>query len=253
MKLGGRLFDEARLAFMLLSRLPVGRMERAPPLAACAWAYAVVGAVVGACAGLVFWLAARAGLPPMAAAPMAIGAGALLTGAMHEDGLADLADGFGGGRGKARKLEIMRDSRIGSYGVVALILVLGVRAECMAALPAVGMVARLAVLGAWSRALLPVVMLALPPARADGLGQAAGETVARGPVLVGLMLAAGLALLTGVTGAAPCFVPLAGMALAVLGVALLARWQIGGFTGDVLGAAQVIGETVGLVVLAAAM
>lgn len=248
MRGAGRLCNEARLAFMLLSRLPVGRMREAPPLAAAAWAYPVVGAVVGACSGLVFGLAARAGLPPLAAALLAIGASALLTGAMHEDGLADLADGFGGGRGKERKLEIMRDSRIGSYGVIALVLVLGLRAECMAALPVAGMAARLAALGALSRALLPVLMLVLPPARADGLGQAAGGQMAKGPVLAGLVLAVGLAWLAGVS---PLFKLLAGMALVALGLGALARRQIGGFTGDVLGAVQIFSETVGLAILAA--
>ena len=124
-----RRVDEARLAFMLLTRLPMGQMAEAPPLAASVWAYSVVGAMVGALAGLVFSFAAWAGLPPVTAGLLAIGAGVLLTGAMHEDGLADLADGFGGGHTRERKLEIMRDSRIGSYGVVALVLALGLRAE----------------------------------------------------------------------------------------------------------------------------
>lgn len=253
-----RRVDEMRLAFMLLSRLPMGRLREAPPLAAAIWAYPVVGAVVGALAGLVFGLAARAGLPPMAAALACIGASVLLTGAMHEDGLADVADGFGGGRGRERKLEIMRDSHIGSYGVVALVLVLGMRAECLAALPVAGMAARLAALGALSRALLPVLMLALPPARADGLGQAAsgraaagrgaGGPVTKPAMLAGLALALGLALWVGIW---PIINVLAGMAGVGLGLGWLARRQIGGFTGDVLGAAQIFSETAGLAVMAA--
>ncbi|MDE1897217.1 MAG: adenosylcobinamide-GDP ribazoletransferase [Rhodospirillales bacterium] len=237
-----RRWDEARLAFMLLSRLPMGRMETPPPMANSVWAYPVVGAVLGAASGLVFWLAVRVGLPPLAAALLALGASVGLTGAMHEDGLADMTDGFGGGRTIAAKLEIMRDSRIGSYGVVALVLTLGLRAACLAALPAPGMVWRLAAIGALSRALLPVVMLALPPARADGLGQAAGD-VARAPVLAGLALA-----VVVFWHFLPVF---AVMTLAVAAVSMLAKRQIGGFTGDVLGAGQVLAETAGLCVLAA--
>jgi adenosylcobinamide-GDP ribazoletransferase len=250
MNLLRRRVDESRLAFMLLTRLPMGRMETAPELAACVWAYPIAGAVVGALAGLVFSLAARAGQPPLAAGLAAIGASALLTGGMHEDGLADLADGFGGGRSRERKLEIMRDSRIGSYGVIALVLVLGVRADCLAALPVSGMVARLAVLGALSRALLPLVMLALPSAREDGLGRAAGGALAKGPAVFALALAVGLALLLGI----PFFIKLfCGMGLVAAGVAMLAKRQIGGFTGDVLGATQILSEMAGLCILAASI
>lgn len=234
--------DETRLAFMLLSRLPMGRMETPPPLHDAVWAYPVVGAVVGAASGLVFWLAAWAGLPGLAAALLAIGASVALTGAMHEDGLADMADGFGGGRTRARKLEIMRDSRIGSYGVVALVLTLGLRAACLAALPVPGMVWRLAATGALSRALLPMVMLVLPPARADGLGQMAGTGMALAPALAGLGLAALLFW--------PFLPAFAAMALAAAGVCALAKRQIGGFTGDILGGAQLLAETAGLCVLA---
>ncbi|MDE2238633.1 MAG: adenosylcobinamide-GDP ribazoletransferase [Rhodospirillales bacterium] len=242
----GRRWAEARLAFMLLSRLPMGRMDAPPPMADAVWAYPLVGLAVGAVSGLVFGLAVWVGLPPLAAALLAVGASAGLTGAMHEDGLADLADGFGGGRDKARKLEIMRDSRIGSYGVVALVLVLGLRVACLAALPAPGMVMRLAAIGALSRALLPVVMLALPPARDDGLGQAVGSQLALGPALAGLALAGVVALLL-----LPNLPVVAVMALVAAGVCALAKRQIGGFTGDVLGSVQVLAESAGLCALAA--
>ena len=237
-----RCWNEARLAFMLLSRLPVGRLQTPPPMADAVWAYPLVGVVVGGLSGLAFSLAARAGLPPLAAALLAIGASVALTGAMHEDGLADMADGFGGGRDLARKLEIMRDSRIGSYGVLVLVLALGLRVSCLAALPVPGMVWRLAAVGALSRAVLPMVMLVLPPARADGLGQKAGHDVARAPVLAGLALAVLLSL--------PFLPVFAGMALVAAGVSALAKRQIGGFTGDVLGAVQVLAEAAGLCVLA---
>lgn len=243
-----RRAGEVRLAFMLLTRLPMGEMAIAPPMPACVWAYPLVGAVVGGLVGVVFALALWAGLPPGAAALLAIGFGILLTGGLHEDGLADLADGFGGGRTKDQKLDIMRDSRIGSFGVLALVLVLGLRVELLASLPAGGIVLRLAGLGAMSRSLLPVVMLALPAARAEGFGHAAGRRIAAGPVVVGLVLAT-VILALGAGTLCGHLILLAAVAAVAALVAYLARRQIGGFTGDVLGAVQILCETAGLCVL----
>ncbi len=234
--------DEARLALMLLTRLPVGQMRGQVELGDAVWAYPLAGALTGGLAGAVFDLASHMGLHALPAALLTLAAAALLTGAMHEDGLADVADGFGGGGTRARKLEIMRDSRIGAYGVVALVLMLGLRGAFIAELPAAGMIAHLAGLGAMSRAALPVLMLALPPARAEGLGQSAGARVAPRRVLAGLGLAAiiGCATLPGFAAVALV------MGVAVVAMGWLARRQIGGFTGDVLGAAQIVAETAGL-------
>ena len=118
---------EVQLALMLLTRLPAGRIDPAPTIAAAAWAFPLAGAVVGVLQALVLIAAIGLGLPMAMAAGLALAAGVLATGGLHEDGLADCADGFGGGRSPARKLEIMRDSRIGSYGALALILGLGLR------------------------------------------------------------------------------------------------------------------------------
>lgn len=238
--------DEARLALMLLTRLPAGRLRGQVELADAVWAYPLAGALVGAMTGAMFELARHLGLGALPAALLTLAAAALLTGAMHDDGLADVADGFGGGATRARKLEIMRDSRIGSYGVVALILALGLRGAFIAELPPAGMVAHLAGLGAMSRAVLPVLMLVLPPARADGLGQSAGARLSGARVLAGL----GVAAIIGVA-ALPGFVPVAlGMAAAAALAGWLAKRQIGGFTGDVLGAAQIAAEIAGLALLA---
>ncbi|MAS40306.1 MAG: adenosylcobinamide-GDP ribazoletransferase, partial [Porticoccaceae bacterium] len=155
-----RRCDEVRLAFMLLSRLPMGRIAAAPPLSQSFWAYPLVGAVVGGVTGLVLWGGLALGLPPLAAAAVALGASVTLTGAMHEDGLADTADGFGGGDTVVRKLEIMRDSRLGSYGVLALIVTCGLRMSLWAELGAeIDNVMVLALLGALSRAILPPMIL----------------------------------------------------------------------------------------------
>jgi adenosylcobinamide-GDP ribazoletransferase len=93
-----------------------------------------VGALVGACGALAYWGAAAVGLPPFVAGVLAVAATLLVTGALHEDGLADTADGFGAGVTRERKLEIMRDSRIGTYGVAALVLSILLRAGAVASL-----------------------------------------------------------------------------------------------------------------------
>jgi adenosylcobinamide-GDP ribazoletransferase len=162
-----------------------------------------------------------------------------VTGALHEDGLADVADGFGGGRTREAKLEIMRDSRIGTFGALALILALLARAGAIAALATpLAVASALVAAGAVSRAALPPVMTVLPLARADGLAAGAGRphpTRAAAAVLVAALIA--LALLG--QAAAAALVAGAGAAFVV---AWLARRQIGGHTGDVLGAVQQLTE-----------
>lgn len=233
--------DEARLAFLLLTRLPMGRLVDAPAMGRTVWAYPLAGAAVGGIAAAVGALALTAGLPPLAAALLALAAGVVASGALHEDGLADTADGFGGGADRARKLEIMKDSRIGSYGVVALVLALGLRAALLAGFAVPGALALALVLaGAGSRALLPALMWLVPPARAAGLGGAAAAGLGRGPVLVAAVLGLGPLLLLGPGG----WLLVAALALGLAGLAALARRQIGGITGDVLGAGQVLAEVV---------
>jgi adenosylcobinamide-GDP ribazoletransferase len=246
MSLTGRL-DELRLALMTLTRLPAGRLAGpAPDMGRAAWAWPLAGALVGALSALVLWGALALGLPPLMAALLAIGTGVVATGALHEDGLADLADGFWGGRDKARRLEIMRDSRVGSYGVLALLLSVGLRVGGIAALA--GHPAALIGIAAGSRALMVLPLWLLPPAREDGLGRAAGGLT--GPQ-VAVVLLIGLAIQA-------LFLPdrailaFALMAVAVLALARLARAKIGGQTGDVLGASQQVAELTGWIVLSAA-
>lgn len=232
--LGGDL----RLCLSLLTRLPLpGAPEPAPGTLGRALRLApLAGALIGLLAAAGFWLAVGLGLPPLAAGLLAVGVGILATGALHEDGLADTADGFGGGVGAARKLEIMRDSRLGSYGALALMLSLGLRAAALDGLarPAAA-AAGLIAAHALSRAVFPLLLSALPPARGDGLAAGAGQPPADAVVLA-LALGAALALLA--LGLGPGLVAVAVAGLATLAVAALARAQIGGHTGDVLGAAQ---------------
>lgn len=243
----GARIDEARLALMLLTRLPAGRIAGdAPAMAASAWAWPLAGALVGAIAALTLSLALWLGLPPLPAAVLALVAGTLASGAMHEDGLADLADGFGGGATRERKLEIMRDSRIGSYGVVALILSLVLRVGAIAALAPQGAGWALIAVAAASRAAMPALIAALPPARSDGLGKAA--TAATVPAIP----AAGIGILFLLPLGPGAVLAVAGaVTLAAIAMAVLAHRQIGGQTGDVLGATQQAGEIAAWVALLA--
>jgi adenosylcobinamide-GDP ribazoletransferase len=239
--------DPILAALMLLTRLPV-RVARPIAPAAFARAYGwfpAVGALVGAAGGLVLWGAGGA-VPPLAAALLAVAAQVLLTGGLHEDGLADVADGFGGGRDRERRLAIMRDSRIGTYGTLALVLGVGLRVTLLAPLAGTAeAVWTLAAVGALSRAPLGTMAWAMPPARTDGLAVAQGRPSA---------LAALCAAATGIGIAATCvpgWPPAALGAAAGAGtVALLAMRRIGGATGDVHGAAQQAAEAGALVGLA---
>ncbi len=243
--------DDLLAAARLLTRLPLGRAAAAAPAAAShpARCYPLVGLVVGAVAAGVFALAAWLALPPFLAAALALGAAILATGALHEDGLADVADGFGGGHDRDRKLAIMRDSRIGTYGVLALGLVLAGRGGSLTAIadPAAVAAALLAA-HALSRAGLAALMWGLPPARSDGLAAATGRPGGADALTAALIgLAAALLLLDlaiAVTAVLAC-------AVAQLALAAQARRQIGGVTGDVLGAAQQLGELAVLLVAAA--
>jgi adenosylcobinamide-GDP ribazoletransferase len=242
--------EELRLALGFLTRLPLrlGAPARGA-LAQAAWAFPLVGIAVGLAGGIAYSLAVALHLPALAAALIAVAATVLLTGALHEDGLADMADGLGGGADVETKLAIMRDHHIGSYGVLALVLSVGLRAAALTAIGDGGRVAAaLMAAHALARGGLPVALLALEPARADGLGAAAGRpeapiaaiaaAIGIGVALLGLGLVAGIGAVIA-----------AGAAMAVL--ALIARRQIGGYTGDVLGAIEQAGETVVLLGAAA--
>ncbi|HEV2303559.1 MAG TPA: adenosylcobinamide-GDP ribazoletransferase [Stellaceae bacterium] len=238
------------VAAVLLTRLPVAAPKWAPGEAARAsWAFPFVGLAIGALAGLAFFLARHLHLGPALAALLALAAGLALTGALHEDGLADTADGFFGGHERAHKLAIMRDSRHGTFAVAALLLSFGLRGAALAEIgdPLRALLALLAAHAA-SRGLVPVAAAVLRPARADGLGADFGEPsawVAAAAVLAGgLISLVALGPIRGLVGFG-----LAG--LAALGAAELARRQIGGYTGDVLGAVQQLGEIAMLLAAAA--
>lgn len=228
---------EVHLAVIFLTRVSFGRLRGpVPPLGAAAWAFPLAGLLVGLIAGAVMWAALALGLSPPEAAGLALGAQVMATGALHEDGLADICDGFWGGATRERRLQIMRDSRIGSYGTVGLILTLGLRWLGLAALAETQAVAAVVAVAMASR-LAPVALMAwLPAARADGLG-AQGQGVGRGSVLVAALLG-GMPMLLLPQGVTALVVAV----LAVAVLALIARRKVGGQTGDVLGTGQQVAE-----------
>ena len=240
---------QVQVALMLLTRLPAGQLRAPiPSLAQSAWAFPLAGLMVGGLSALALLLGQALHLPPTVAVGLALLAGILATGGLHEDGLADLADGFGGGQTRARKLEIMRDSRIGSYGTLALILSLGLRWQALASLPDATAAWALLGLAMASRAVLPAVMALVPAARTDGLGKSAtGSSVPD----VGMAALLGMLALLACLGTSPALMVGFAMALTAFALSRLALHQIGGQTGDVLGAIQQCCELSAWVCLAA--
>ena len=225
-------------ALGLLTRLPVPvQADRAMARgAAAAWAYPVVGAAIGVIVAAGIALMQWVGIAGGIAAALALVLAVILTGAMHEDGLADSADGLWGGWDRARRLAIMKDSHIGTYGVIALALTLLIRWLVLVALVATDSYwATLIGAGAVSRAGMVVLMGVMVHARADGLSRHVGRPDARTVWLA--MAIAGLIGLICVGFNAV----IAAMA-AVIVCGLIARAKIGGQTGDILGATQQITE-----------
>ncbi len=256
---GNQLWDNVRISLMFLTRLPLPDVRKHPDsLASVMSAFPVAGAIIGGLAGTICVFTLVLGLPVTIAAVVTVAAMALLTGALHEDGLADVADGFGGGQSPARKLDIMKDSRIGTYGVLALIFAVALKVSALSALLEANLgyfaiFALFAGLGAWSRSLCVTLMASTPNARGEGIAATAGlpsqdtnrQSLIVGGVLLGFFLWPVFGLWT---------------TLAVFAVSCAAFWlvrrlalrQIGGHTGDVAGTVQIVAETAMLITLAAA-
>jgi adenosylcobinamide-GDP ribazoletransferase len=203
--------------------------------------FPLVGLVLGGLAWLPDWGATRVATPLLGAVA-AVALLAVVTGALHLDGLADAADGLLGGSTPERRLEIMRDSRVGSFGVVALILVLAGDIAALAGLTPSLALAALLMACAASRLALVAVIAWVPYVRATGLGVAARG----GRPVVDLAVAALLAALPLLLDWRRGLLAAALVALSTLGVVLLARSRIGGATGDVYGAVVEVGQLAGL-------
>lgn len=208
-----------------------------------------IALVIGAIGAGVDGVASLAGLPPTVTAPLALMAMIWVTGGLHEGGLANVADGFGGGWTREEKLEIMQDSRIGTYGTLVVGLVLITKVSAMASLSTSETVfSGLVIACIWSRVLMPVVAAWLGPVNADEpvaqLGKPNGNRM-----VISLIFAALITLLLADFVAAGLMIG-AGL-VAALAVAVTAQRQIGGFTRDVLGTTQQVVELSMLIVLSA--
>jgi adenosylcobinamide-GDP ribazoletransferase len=235
-------------AVQFLTRLPVPELRGFEPrwLDCAAGYFPIVGAIVGTISAATF-LAASAVLPGALPAILAIAAGILATGAFHEDGLADTADGLGGGQTREQRLLILKDSRIGTYGAAAMVTALALKVASLAALAP--MVGALALLVAHTGGrIVPVVASAMLPY--------AGET--RGAKVAPIEPSPARLTFAVLTGLAPflllpLWASLAALAIASLAAAVVLRMavrSIGGHTGDVLGASEQAFETAVLVAVA---
>jgi adenosylcobinamide-GDP ribazoletransferase len=243
------LIADLRIGISLCTRLPVGLSASVGEgdVARASWTFPIAGLLVGLAGALVYWLALRFNAAPQPAAALALAATLLLTGAMHEDGLADTADGLGG-KTREQKLDIMRDSRIGTFGACALVISLLLRWSTIADIAEPHFVAT-ALIAAHvaARAALPAFMRLVPAARSDGLSSDAGRPPM--PSVIAALILGVIALLFGL-GVTATVIALLMLMLAGLLLARLAVHQFGGQTGDVLGAMEQLAEAAILLVAA---
>ncbi|MEZ5407247.1 MAG: adenosylcobinamide-GDP ribazoletransferase [Acidimicrobiales bacterium] len=246
-------------AIGFLTRVPVGeRAQRVPLPRTLPW-FPAVGLLVGLVVGLVA-AAVTAAVDPFTGATVAVAVGALVTGGLHEDGLADTADGFGGGWTPEERLTIMDDSRQGTFGVLAVVASVAIRVAAVAHLAG----DRTGSAGPWTVVIaVPVAhllargwavgaLVTTPPARGDGLGRTAAASGSRrtSSTLAGA-LAGWVVIAVLVAGPVPAVAALAAGAVAALAVVALSRRKIGGLTGDVAGAVEQLAEMAALTAMAA--
>jgi adenosylcobinamide-GDP ribazoletransferase len=250
-----KFVEEIGLAFALLTRfrIPTFQIRSSATYASAFWAFPIVGAVVGVMAATVFWLCMTVGLSIVVSAILTVTAMILMCGGLHEDGFSDFWDGIGGGRTRERKLAIMRDSRQGAYGALAVALMLALQIVLLTDIYIRGGIsACLTVLvasEAAARGAIAIPCLVIKPARGDGLGtvmQSAGKST----LWIGLMIGAAIALVLMLQiGIVLIIGALAGAGV----IAALAARHLGGFTGDVLGATVVMARLSGLCFAAAVL
>jgi adenosylcobinamide-GDP ribazoletransferase len=248
-RLARSLARDVSTAVVFYTRIP---LPHASPIAGAdiaraGWAAPLVGAAIALGGAAIYALGHAAGSAPLVAAGLALAATLGLTGALHEDGLADAADGLGGATPE-QALAIMRDSRLGTFGACALILSLLLRAAALASLGDPQLVAAAMVAAhVAARAVIPAFMRVVPQARADGLSAGAGAPPWRSVVAAALFGVAALLLIGPARGA----VALLAMVLATAALARLCLRRIAGQTGDVLGAVEQVNEIAVLLIAAA--
>lgn len=248
--------DDMRACIQFWSRLPVPGFADAPDLRVALRALPAASLVIAAPAAAALALGCALGLSPLLAALVALGVMAATTGGFHEDGFADCADAMGGYT-RERRLDIMRDSRIGSFGGLALVFSVGIRAVALATLAEQSVLLACVALFACAAiarvaGLTPLALL--PPARETGFGKdvAAPDRDAHRLAIVGAVAAAILPMLAG-AGPGRAILALAGAFGAALAWTPFARARFGGQTGDVAGAAEQFAEMAYLALLSTAV
>ncbi|NJM35485.1 MAG: adenosylcobinamide-GDP ribazoletransferase [Rhodomicrobium sp.] len=239
---GGSFFrqrgEEFGLAMGLLTRFPLPgfKTRSAATLASAFWAYPLAGALIGGLSAGAFWLSLSAGFSTIACVLIATAVAVLSSGGFHEDGLTDFWDGIGGGRTREAKLAIMRDSRIGSYGALALFMTLGLQVSFLVSLQhyagAAFVMAGIVAAETAARGTIALPAVSLTPAHQDGMGNSMARLSA-GVCAAGLSFAIIIPMiLLGVKA-----MPLIGGALLGVGLITILTWRfLGGYTGDVFGA-----------------
>ncbi len=235
-----------RAAVAFLTVIPIAASDGATGERLGRAYFPAVGALLGLMAGIAFALAAAV-TSPLLAAVAATAVLAVATGALHLDGVADAADGLFGAGDAARRLEVMRDSRVGSFGLVAVVLLLVAEVAALAAMSPAKAIVALVIAGAVSRWTLLVMIALVPYVRHAGLGVAAGGPHRRFDLVLGSAITVLVCLLDWRRSVAAVLVAM--LIAAVIGV--LARRRIGGATGDVYGATAELSQLGALIVFAA--
>ncbi len=208
--------------------------------------FPIVGGLIG-CVLAGVWFVASFALPPLVAAGLTIGLGVILTGALHEDGFADCADGLGATPDRDKALDIMRDSRVGAYGALALVWTIGIRWVALASLAPIAGALALIIAHCTSRNAIIIAMRLAPYARPEGLGQMAAGTLSDRALTLAFIIALAISILVGQIAGVVAFC--IGMLVAWLFMTYLVK-RLGGYTGDGLGAMQQIAEISILIVMA---
>ena len=245
------------IALQFFTRLPIPRWVGFQPewLHHASRYFPLVGCVVAAVAAAVYLLAALV-LPAPLAAVLSTAASIYVTGAFHEDGFADTCDGLGGGMTRERVLEIMKDSRIGAYGAIGIVCMLGVKCTALALLPPGSVIAALFVAHPLSRLAATSLIWRMDYARAEGKAKPMAQQMST----TEFVIAASSALLPGLLLAASGLLPPAVLCACVAAAALSAFWlarkfqaRLQGYTGDCLGAVQQLAEVAVYLVIVAGL
>ena len=237
-------------AQQFLTRLPTpGWIEYEPGgLARAARYFPLVGLIVGGLSALIWMIFAPVAPAPLAAG-LALAVLILTTGALHEDGFADCCDGLGGGAGREKALEIMRDSRIGAYGAIGLVMTIGFRWAALGGLDVAAGAAALLLAPVLGRGAMVVLLAFGAYARPDGAARDVKDGVTRPELAVALAICAVTAIIFA------GWIGLFALAAMLIAAALWLVWlthRLGGYTGDGLGAAEQIAQIITFLCLAAA-